>query len=343
MAKAFKVIVVGCGVMSREWIRYAVEHAPEIEIQALVDIVPAAAEKRSQEFGLNVPIYSDLSEALDRTEANLAFDITLPENRESVVGTALSRGLDVLSEKPMADSWAGARRLVEQADRLNRRFIVMQNRRYNPAIRRLQSLLQSGTIGQTGFAAADFFLGPHFGGFREAMDHPLLLDMAIHTFDQARFILQSDPVSVYCHAFNPPGSWYRGNAAAIAIFEWENQITFEYRGSWAAEGAPTSWESSWRITGSEGTALWDGESDPYAEIVDHDLPAEFIRKTKRIAWAPPWPHQSGHRGCLDAMFAALSEGKPAETEAVNNLGSVAMVFGAIESAQSGRPVSLSDR
>ena len=30
------------------------------------------------------------------------------------------------------------------------------------------------------------------------MEHVLLLDMAIHTFDQARLITGADPVSVYC-------------------------------------------------------------------------------------------------------------------------------------------------
>ena len=37
------------------------------------------------------------------------------------------------------------------------------------------------------------------------MDSPLVLDMAIHTFDQARFITGANPISVYCHEFNPPG------------------------------------------------------------------------------------------------------------------------------------------
>lgn len=89
------------------------------------------------------------------------------------------------------------------------------------------------------------------------MDHPLIVDMAIHTFDQARFISGTDPISVYCHEYNPPGSWYKGNAAAICIFEMSDGSVFTYRGSWAAEGQNTSWESAWRVTGSEGTALWD--------------------------------------------------------------------------------------
>ncbi len=46
--------------------------------------------------------------------------------------------------------------------------------------------IASGAIGALTSVHADFFLGPHFGGFRETMDHVLLLDMAIHSFDAMR-------------------------------------------------------------------------------------------------------------------------------------------------------------
>jgi predicted dehydrogenase len=92
---------------------------------------------------------------------------------------------------------------------------VMQNHRY---------LKKIHTIGTVGSVHADFFLVPHFGGFRDLMDSPLILDMAIHTFDQARLITEANPVSVYCHEFNPPGSWYKGNASVICIFEMSDGV-----------------------------------------------------------------------------------------------------------------------
>lgn len=65
---------------------------------------------------------------------------------------------------------------------------------------------------------ADFFIGAHFVGFRERMEHPLLLDMAIHTFDQARFLLGSAKAeTALCMAFNPASSWYDGCASAIRL------------------------------------------------------------------------------------------------------------------------------
>ncbi len=187
------------------------------------------------------------------------------------------------------------------------------------------------------------FIGAHFGGFRDAMASPLLLDMAIHTFDQARLITGAVPVSVYCHEFNPKGSWYAGNAAAICIFEMSDGSVFNYRGSWCAEGAPTSWEAEWRIVGDQGTAIWDGHNPPYAEVVaPGQEEGQFIKDCIRIdpEMSAFERRTTGHDGCLDEMFLALEESRPAETDCRDNRYSMAMVLAALESASSGRKVML---
>jgi predicted dehydrogenase len=114
---------------------------------------------------------------------------------------------------------------------------------------------------------------------------------------------------------------------------------FTYRGSWCAEGFPTSWEADWRVIGSRGTARWDGASMPAAEVVD-ETASGFFRPVRRVEAAASWQGREGHDGCLDEMFAALEEGRPAETDCRDNLRSMAMVFGAIESAKTGRKVKL---
>ncbi|MFB5265909.1 hypothetical protein ACE41H_03795 [Paenibacillus enshidis] len=49
-----------------------------------------------------------------------------------------------------------------------------------------------------------------------------------------------------------------------------------------------------------------------------------------------------HHGCLDEMFQALEEGRPAETDSRDNRLSMAMVLGALESAKSGRRVAIKE-
>ncbi|RED61881.1 Gfo/Idh/MocA family protein [Cohnella lupini] len=336
----FKVVSVGCGHIANEWMKMALPRT-DMEIVALVDIRKESADAMAERYGLICPTYTDVAEAIKQTNANVLFDLTIPASHFGVCTTALQLGCNVFSEKPMSATMEEASEMIRQMEQSGRSYSVMQNRRYDPNIRAFRNLVQSGTIGAPGYISAEFFIGAHFDGFRAVMDSPLVLDMAIHTFDQARFISGADPVSVYCHEFNPPGSWYKGNASAVCIFEMSDGSVFCYQGSWCAEGAPTSWEASWRVTGEQGTAIWDGHKSPYAEIVSPgDQEDKFIRDYSRVESDFKWEGNLGHAGCLDEMFAALKEGRSAETDCRDNIKSIAMVLGAVESSKTGRKIEL---
>lgn len=337
--KQHKIIVVGCGGMSGQWLDYVTQRE-NAEIAGLVDLSRENAERVATERGLDLPIYTDINEALTKLDATIVFDITIPSSHKEVVMAGLKAGCHVFGEKPMAESFADAKEILAVVKETGKRYAVMQNRRYVQEIRSLQEFLQAGEIGAIGSIHADFFLGPHFGGFRDVMDHPLILDMAIHTFDQARFMIGADPVSVYCQEYNPAGSWYKGNASAVCIFEMSNNTLFSYRGSWCAEGLPTSWESAWRITGSKGSVVWANGEDPTCEVIDETSAPAFTREVNKITIPLTWQGREGHAGCLDEMFASIEEDRPAETSSMDNFQSISMVLGAMESASTGKKIYL---
>lgn len=325
--------------MAKKWAQYA-KARTDVSIVGLVDIKKENAERFAADQGISAPAFTDIEDALSATKADIVFDITIPEAHKNIALAAFKHGAHVFGEKPMAASIADAKKMVAAAQRAGKMYAVMQNRRFLKNIRAFRELISSGSIGDIGLVAADFFIGAHFDGFRDAMASPLVLDMAIHTFDQARFIAGSDPVSVHCHEFNPKGSWYAGNAAAVATFEFENGIVFSYRGSWCAEGCNTSWEADWRVTGSKGSAMWLKTGAPFAEAVAPDAAPKFTRDVVRIEAPFTWQGREGHDGCLDEMFAALAERRKAETDCADNIKSVAMVFAAIESAKKGRSIKI---
>ncbi|TDQ41706.1 Gfo/Idh/MocA family protein [Aureibacillus halotolerans] len=336
-----RVIVVGCGGMANKWVDYAIERT-NVSIVALVDVFIENAIKMRDAHNLDVPVFESLTDAIAQTEATLVFDVTIPASHKDVSSEAMRMNLNVFGEKPMAESFEDANSVLALSAKQKQTYSVMQNRRYDKHIRGLQKALDQQLIGPVGAVHADFFLGPHFGGFREAMLHPLIIDMAIHTFDQARLICNADPVSVYCHEFNTPGSWYDGNASAVCIFEMDNGIVFTYRGSWSSIGAGTSWQSEWRIQGSKGTALWNGEKELFADVkqLKENKEGDFLDEIVHVPIQADVSRREGHEGCLDEMFQALEEGRLAETDCTSNIKSMAMVFGAIKSAKEGKKVLL---
>jgi predicted dehydrogenase len=341
MADRLKAVLVGCGGISGAWLRAA---APvrNLEVVGLVDLREEAARERAREFGLaNARVSADLSSTLDATAPDVVFDCTVPESHVDVTLAALAHGCHVLGEKPLADSMANARRMVAAAQAAGRLYAVIQNRRYDPRIRRFREFLRSGRLGPLTTLHCDFLLGAHFGGFRDLMRHVLLLDMAIHTFDAARFLTGADPCAVTCHEWNPPGSWYAHGASVVAVFEMTGGLVYTYRGSWCAEGLNTSWEADWRAIGQNGCAAWDG-ADAYR--------AQVVTKTGgfQSEWAdvvvPPFdcPEEKagGHAGILREFVRCVQIGGIPETVCSDNIKSLAMVFGAIESAEAGRRVQI---
>lgn len=329
--RPLRVLQVGAGNMGRAWLR-ALGTCRDVEVVGLVELDVPAGHKALADHGLDVEVGTDLGALAARTAPDFVLDVTVPPAHHAVTTEALELGLPVLGEKPLAQSLAEAVDLVAVAERTGGLFVVSQSRRYHAGLFALRAGIPR--LGSVGILTTDFYRAPHFGGFREEMAHVLLLDMAIHPFDSARFLLGVDPVAVYCEEFNPSWSWYSGDAATAAVFEMSDGTRYVYHGSWCSPGAETSWEGRWRVSGSLGTAVWDGDTAPLLDI------SESTGEPVALAATPPPGH--GIEGSLADFVRALRSGVAPMGEVHDNLMSLAMVHGAIASAGTGRRTRIED-
>lgn len=336
--RPIRVVQAGCGEMAQGWLERALR-VPDLQVVGLADVRREAAERTAARFNLpHKLVFNSLGDGLKATKPDVVFDVTTPSAHCGITLQALKAGCHVLSEKPLADSMAGAKKMVAASRKARRLVAVTQNRRYNEHAKAFGLAVAKGIVGELSSLDADFYIGAHFEGFRKSMPHVLLLDMAIHTFDQARMISGCDPVAVYCREYNPKGSWYKGEAAACCIFEMTHGVIFNYRGSWAVEGFATSWESEWRACGSKGTILWDGGSRPRAQIGANV--EGFLHEAIEVEVPPtPMPH-TGHEAALYDFVNALRSGQEPRCVCHDNIKSLAMCFAAIESAKSGKRVKV---
>jgi predicted dehydrogenase len=114
-------------------------------------------------------------------------------------------------------------------------------------------------------------------------------------------------------------------------------IIFNYRGSWCGEGYHTPWAGTWRIIGAKGTCLWT-EDQPRAEVV---IGEEGFSREKKEVFAEEVPLESvGHEGCIGEFLDCVRNGGRPQTLCEDNIKSLAMVFGAIESNKAKRPVQI---
>jgi predicted dehydrogenase len=335
----YRALLVGAGSMGRQWAKN-LRDCERTEQVAWIDIRPGAADEAVRELELGaMHTGADLLAAIAQLKPDFVVDVTVPEAHRDVTVAALGAGLPVLGEKPMAPSMAAAREMVAAADKAGKLYMVSQSRRYDERIADYRRLV-ADSIGPLGIPNSDFYIGAHFGGFRDAMDSPLVLDMAIHTFDSARYISGADPVAVYCEEFNPSWSWYRGDACATAIFEMSGGMRYTYRGSWCGEGRNTSWECDWRAVGPHGSATWDGHGEVVVDTVKDRT--GFISVCDSQTHNVTLGEHTGIRGSLREFLHALDTGATPNGECHDNIKSLAMVFAAIKSSRTRQRVEVAE-
>lgn len=238
-----KVIQVGVGGFGRHWLRLLSEF-PGVELVGLVDIADENLEEAAGVSGVPLDLCFDvLEKALIETTADALICVSPPDYHRAHVTAAMSAGLDVICEKPVAIDMDDALVIARCARETGRLMVVSQNYRYRPLTWTMRRLAADGEIGKIGQISLDFFKGWYFTSkdFRRTMAQPLLADMGIHHFDLLRFVTGLEAVSVRGESWNPPWSKNSGDTSASLTFILDNGARFIYSASWCAQGDFTDW------------------------------------------------------------------------------------------------------
>jgi predicted dehydrogenase len=323
-----KIIQVGVGGFGASWLDI-VASSKEWEIEGIVDINEEILKKSVEKYPfLEGKTFKSLKDCLKKTKADALLNVTPPEFHKEISILALKEGLHVLVEKPLSDNLKNAEKIVEEAEKHKRKLMVSQNQRYNRIPRTIKKLIDNGEIGRISYCILNFQKGPRFGGFREEMPFPLLIDMSIHHFDLSRYLIGKDPVSVYAKSWNPHWSWFKGDPCVFLIFEFEDNIHFNYSGSWVSVGKDTQWSGIWEIYGDKGTIIWDNSGikkvfEGKEEIIE---PIKLEREDRFLS--------------LYEFYRSIVEDREPETSGKDNLKSLSMVFKSLESIKKGKKINI---
>ncbi len=322
-----RLVLVGAGSMGQAWIT-AINQNPDVKLVGIVDVVKEMADKaKSTNRLLDVLTGNDFLEVARDANADAIINVTTPSAHLDITVRALLNGYQVLTEKPVTEELKQAHIVVAAAEQSGNLVMVSQSRRWNSQVFEFRQMIDS--LGVKGILNCLFFKAPNFGGFRELMESPLVIDMAIHMFDNARFLLNSNAKTVYCHEFNPGWSWYKGNSGASTICEMDNGAIFTFTGNWSSSGAETSWDSDWRYSGELGSAIWDGDNRPHRDgsgLFEYHKPFE----------------QKGISEALTQFVAALKASTMPMGEVRENIESLAIVQAALESSQTKQVIVVDD-
>lgn len=339
--RRLRVVHVGAGLWGRSWAEL-VARAPGYRLVAVAE--PGTVGRAWAEQALGVPVHPDLDVALGETAADVVLLASPPATHRTLAELALSRGCHVIVEKPLAPTFPDAAAIAAAAEAAGRHVMVSQNYRFRRQPRALQALVRSGALGALlGIRIScrrdlrDAWITRH--DWRGRMQHPYLLDMAIHHVDLLRMITGAEVVEVDARSWRAPDGPFEHDPIVSALLSLEDGTPVSYEGTWAETLSQTSWNGDWELVGTHARATWSGGVGDAlrgkVRFAPHRGPARSIG-------LPVLP-ELDRRGVLDELRGALTSGRRPESSAADNLRSLAAIFALARSTELRLPVSVGER
>ena len=345
---AQRVIHVGIGVFGRRWCaEFLKTNVADgtIEVVALVDLDRDALAYGRAVLGIpEARCYTDAARAFAEVPADFCTVAVTPAHHEAIIDLALARGLDVLCEKPIADTMEATLRIASKVAASGRRMAVTMSHRFDQDKTTLRRVVRSGLLGTIN-AIGMRFLGDMrqfmawSARFRHEMDDPLLVEGSIHHLDIIADLAGARCDTLYATTWKPSWAEYHGDTDAIVAMTFENGVRASYEGSVSHPvGLNTFYKEYIRVDGELGTAILAHRE------VEVFMRQDFWRQQHREGEGqkiapivqPKWINH-----WLIEKFARWRDGgEPMETRVEENVQASALVFAAIASSRSGAPVRV---
>jgi predicted dehydrogenase len=328
--------------MAANWLRrFLPAHGERVRIAGIVDVNADVLATARHDLGLaESQCFTTMEAAFDTVDADAVAIVVPPKFHRDAIEHACRRGLPILSEKPISDTFEGVQAIVRAVDAAGVPVAIMQNYRQTPRIQTLKRLVDSGRVGAIRYAVARFaadYREPLSWGapFRHEMRHALLVEGSIHHFDQIRHLTGQDCLTIAGHEWNPGAPSFKGECLGLYVMQMTGGVFAQYEGSGLAGGWQNTWHGeAYRLECEGGAIVLD--RDHVVRVQEH------VRgRGMRVEEVPTvtMPHES-HAAVIGIFMDWLDGGAAPQTTLADNLQSTAMLFGAIEASATGATVDV---
>nr|BBH95975.1 inositol 2-dehydrogenase [Thermogemmatispora argillosa] len=333
-AEKLTVGLIGAGRIGRLHAHHLTTRIPRAHLLVVADASMEAAESCASEYG--IPHFcSDYRELLadPRIEAVL---ICSPTNTHAqLIEEAAQARKHIFCEKPLALDLATIDRALAVVAQAGVKLQTGFNRRFDANFRRVRQAVEQGEIGlplMLHITSRD--PAPPSAAYLR-VSGGLFLDMTIHDFDMARFLLGSEVEEVFAlaHSLNEPEIALAGDVAHAAVM-----LRFT-SGAIAtisnSRRASYGYDQRVELFGSDGCIAIDNAYPNTAVISDHrsvrrDLPLHFFMERYAESFATE----------LQAFVEAVLDDRPVPVSGYDGRVPVAIALAAQLSLLEHRPVSL---
>ena len=181
------IALIGCGMIGREHIERIQNRIRGAKIVAVCDVFEEGAKKGAEIAGAGTKVYTDFNEAINDPDVNAVVVTTPGQFHKGPVLAAIKAGKPVFSEKPLANTAADGKEIVE-AEMAGGKHLVQVGfmRRYDRGYAEMKRIIDSGELGAPLMIHACHRNVSQPDGFQTEMG---VSNVAIHELDICRWLL----------------------------------------------------------------------------------------------------------------------------------------------------------
>ncbi|MCH1409448.1 MAG: Gfo/Idh/MocA family oxidoreductase [Verrucomicrobiales bacterium] len=312
-----------------------------------------------------VEIFTDFRELIAYDRVDAINDFTIHSLHHQIAEHAFAAGKHVLSQKPLAVTMEGARRMCGQAEAAGVTFGVFENLRFDQGVRHQHwAFSDDGPAGEIQIAvmgnigtwwAPDLIVAETPWRHELVQGGGMALDLGPHFFDMIRYIGGGEIVSVTAQTqvVEPTRYLLRDGERVdpvscdaddtfYAHFELESGAAGTMFGSWGGHGTNTVLGDGQVLYGSKGRVTGDRiqldgqEEQSLASLYEANASAEMKERHFPLGLTNDFALSQ-----LD-WIRAIEDGAQPECSGAEGLRDLACAYAVVESDHAGREVSVAE-
>jgi myo-inositol 2-dehydrogenase/D-chiro-inositol 1-dehydrogenase len=328
--------VIGTGRIGKVHIATLVQNVPRANVVAIADINPASANELAKKLGIKT-VFNNYLDIIKYPGVEAVVICSPTDTHAKYIVEAARDGKHIFCEKPVDLSLEVIKDAIEVVNRAGVKFMIGFNRRFDPNFLKIKQMVSDGKIGV-----------PHILKITSRDPNPpsaeyaassggMFMDMTIHDFDMARYVVGSEVTEVYARAsvLVDPAIGKAGDVdTAIITLSFANGAIGVIDNS---RKAVYGYDQRVEIFGSKGMVSTDNnypENHRYfaSDGVHGSLPLNFFMDRYLESYANE----------MKIFCEAVLEDKPIPVSGEDGIMSVAVAFAAKKSYLENRPVKISE-
>jgi len=198
-ARALKLGLIGAGRIGSLHAEHLTSRIPEVDLLMVADTVEGVANKCAERHAIPTATH-DYHAILEDPEIQAVVICSSTDTHATIIAEAAQAGKHIFCEKPIALNLSSIDRALDAVERAGVKLQIGFNRRFDASYRRVRQAVEQGEIGHVHLL--------HLIS-RDPAPPPLeyirvsggiFLDMTIHDFDMARFLMGSEVEELYVQA-----------------------------------------------------------------------------------------------------------------------------------------------